>query len=371
MLENNKSLHGTPVNKRTNRSSNRYVVIKNNNNIVNNKTLKDWVELYTDIKLIRDNGSVWSKGYQKEVERKLNKHLLKIIGNIDASMIRYHHLRKCINSASTISEKDHLLRIIHGFLNFGILKGFSKINFEKTYKKLSSEFKINTKKLENKNHQFIDPNLIPDDESVEALIKEVESLPNCKWYYSLIFVLAYSSGMRLSEILDLDTDSIDLKNREIKINSQVYEISGSKKERGAPKYGIYRKTVYPLKTSWGYDIAKNLSRRVKEAKKEPRHFYGSDAPRNLLFPAPRGGWWSKQNFTKRVRIPAQKNANWPLDSKNDFIWSFHSLRHAYAKNLLDKNFDLGVIAKVLGYKSPTSLINMYYSETSHSIDQLK
>jgi integrase len=365
MSVKHKSVSITPI---SNKNSKRYLVVKNNIKIT---TLKNWIESYTDKNLIRDNEKVWSKGYQKEVERKLNKHLLLIIGDIEASKLRFHHLRKAILSSSTASEKYHLLRIIHGFLAFGIDKGFTNINFEKTYQRLSKEFKISQRNDDAKSHQFIDPKLIPSESDIKNLIAEVTNLPNGKWYYPLIFILSYSSGMRLSEILDLDTDSIDLKKREIRVKSQVYEVTGSKKERGAPKYGIARTTVYPLKTAWGYEVSKNISKRVREAKKEPRFFYGSDAPRNLLFPAPKGGWWSKQNFTKRIRIPAQSNANWPLDNNNNFIWSFHSLRHAYTKNLLDKGFDLGIIAKVLGYKSPTTILNMYYTDTTSSIDQLK
>jgi site-specific recombinase XerD len=354
------------------KSNNTYLVIKSKK--VNNKkdNIAYWIESYTDLKLVRDNGSCWSKGYQSEVSRKLKKHLLPIVTDLPTDKLRYLHLRKALLSLSTKSEQDSFLRILHGFLSFGIKNKYTNISLEKSYKRLSSEFKLQSEsKNSGVNIQYIDPKLIPTDQDVENLVKSVSELPNSKWYYPLIFILAHSSGLRLSEVLDLDVTSVDISKREISITSQVYEISGSKKERGAPKYNISRVTVFPNKTSWGYDISKNLRKRVLEAKKEPRFFYGSNKPRILLFPAPRGGWWSKRNFTKRVRIPAQSNANWPLDTNNDFIWSFHSLRHAYAKNLIKKGHDLGVIANVLGYKTPTTLINMYFTPSSSSIDELK
>jgi integrase len=371
----NKSNIITPQNgiKTISKSKNNYLVIKSKKeSIVNKDSIADWVDRYTDPNLVRDNGSCWSKGYQSEVSRKLKKHLLPLVKDLSTDQLRYFHLRKALLTLSTKSEQDSFLRIIHGFLSFGINMRYTNISLDKSYKRLSSEFKLlPDSKNSGVSIQYIDPKLVPTDKDVENLVKSVSELPNSKWYYPLIFILAHSSGLRLSEVLDLDINSVDISKREISVTSQVYEISGSKKERGAPKYNISRVTVFPNKTSWGYDISKNLRKRITEAKKEPRFFYGSNKPRILLFPAPRGGWWSKRNFTKRVRIPAQSNANWPLDSNNDFIWSFHSLRHAYAKNLINKGHDLGVIAKVLGYKTPTTLINMYFSTSSSSIDELK
>lgn len=332
----------------------------------------EWLDEWLDPDRIRANGRTWSRKHYGETERRMNTHLRPQIQKLRAEQVRNKHLRAAIASAPTVGEKDAVLRNLRTFIKFGIARGWSTqdsnallADLKESIIRPKRAFTAGTSTL------YVDPRLRPSDEDVRTLSEAMAELPDAKWWYTLMPLLAAYSGLRLGEVLDLDVDDINLKEREITIDSQCLEARGYGKSRELPKYNTHRTTIFPTKTPWGYSLSNALRRRIKEAKSEPEFNYGDDDPRHLLFPAPGGGWWSHSNFGGRVRRPAQEIAGWPKNKEHEFIWNFHSLRHTFCSGLLQNGKSVVDIAVAAGHRNPNTTWQMYIGSGPDALKRLK
>jgi integrase len=333
----------------------------------------DWLDAWLDPNLIRSNGRPWSKNHLGETKRRMNAHLRPQLLKIRSEDVRSKHLKAAIASAPTPKEKQAVLRNLRTLVKFGISKGWILQDFDSMTSSLRETIvqPVKAHVAGTSSSLYVDPALRPGDKDVRALVEATSQIDNAKWWYELMPLLAAYSGIRLGELLDLDVSDFDLKKREILIDSQCLEATGFPRTRELPKYNTVRKTIFPKKTPWGYDLAAALKKRIEEAKEEEPFLYDNEEPRHLLFPAPRGGWWSQGNFGKRVRRPAQRIANWKLDSNGEFIWNFHSLRHTFCSGLLEKGKSVVDIAVAAGHRNPNTTWQMYMGAGPDALDRLK
>jgi integrase/recombinase XerD len=129
-----------------------------------------------------------------------------------------------------------------------------------------------------------------------------------------LFMLIYSSGLRISEVCNLVISDIDSKKMILLIRQG---------KRGKDRYTILSKT----------------------ALKMVREYWMEERPQHFLFPAKTT---QAQIDTKSVRNMFKKSM---IKANIKKKVSVHTLRHCFATHLLDNGVELVHIQKLLGHSS--------------------
>ncbi|QJR16292.1 tyrosine recombinase XerC [Usitatibacter palustris] len=137
---------------------------------------------------------------------------------------------------------------------------------------------------------------------------------------SALFELAYSCGLRVSELTGLDLDAIDPKTGEVRVTGK-----GSKTR------------IVPVGTPALEAVARWLRLRTPLARPEV----------NALFIGPRGRRMSPRDVQRRIKLRAQA-AGLDVDVHP------HMLRHSFASHVLQSSGDLRAVQEMLGHASIAS-----------------
>lgn len=151
----------------------------------------------------------------------------------------------------------------------------------------------------------------------------------------VILELLYGSGVRLSELHDLNMGDLDLSTAQMKVMGK------GRKER-----------IVPL-TRRALNALGHYEPRRMEVLAEAEEGEDPD-PRALLLNA-RGGRLSRRSIQRSVRGLLEKAAS-------DQDLSVHSLRHSFATHLLDAGADLMAVKELLGHVSLST--TQIYTHTS-------
>jgi len=152
-----------------------------------------------------------------------------------------------------------------------------------------------------------------------------------------LFTFAFYTGMRLSEITNLKWAAVDLQNKMITVQNTDTFTTKSKKER-----------MIPINEKLFNVLVKHLPK-VLNMKKDDLVFTLGSSKLNEDFV-------SKQ-FKKAVR----------KSKLNDKI-HFHSLRHSFASNLVQKDVSLYIVKELLGHEDlkTTQIYSHLKSENLHN-----
>lgn len=153
------------------------------------------------------------------------------------------------------------------------------------------------------------PIKLPKVISEEKILKGLLSLPNLK--HKTILLLAYSAGLRVSEVTHLKLGDVDSDRMQLRIDR-----AKGKKDR-----------VVTLSSS----LLPIL-----------REYYLQYKPKTWLFEGQFGEQYSERS-AQEIFHQAFKKLNLPAQC------SFHSLRHSYATHLLESGTDISYIQKLLGH----------------------
>jgi len=143
-----------------------------------------------------------------------------------------------------------------------------------------------------------------------------------------ILELFYASGLRLSELVGLDLDDVNLSGRVVRV------LGKGRKERIVP----FNRSAADALLAWLGDraaIAPSELRRGKELRPRGR-------PRDPLFLNYQGGRLSTRSVDKLVR-------RYVAACSTRFGISPHALRHSFATHLLEAGADLRAIQELLGH----------------------
>ena len=162
---------------------------------------------------------------------------------------------------------------------------------------------------------------------VESIIKSVENLK-----HKAILMVIYSSGLRLSELINLKINDIDSDRMRLMV-------------RGA-KGGKDRYTI--------------LS---KQALKTMREYYLFYNPREYLLEGENGMQYSDRNVQSIMKMACYRAGI----TKHA---SVHTLRHSFATHMLENGVDLRYIQELLGHSS-TKTTQIYTHVTNRGFDQLE
>jgi integrase/recombinase XerD len=172
-------------------------------------------------------------------------------------------------------------------------------------------------------------NTLPDILTTEEIKKMINNTSNIK--HKLIIKLLYGCGLRVSEIVNLNSDDLNFEENLIKIR-----LAKGKKDR-----------FVKIPTS------------LKEDLRNYVRINGS----NILFPSNRCRKLTKDTIQKIVRNAAKKAGI----KKRVYP---HLLRHSFATHLLEQGTDLKIIQKLLGH-SDIKTTQVYLQISQASIKNIK
>lgn len=251
----------------------------------------------------------------------------KLIKDLQALDIQkyYNQLYKDGKSHGRIERVNKLLK---QFLSYSVNEGYIlrnpclKISIPGANEVIKKEVEVFTSEELNK--------ILNSDE--EYLIKSIS-------------IIAFSTGMRMGEILGLSENDVDFINKEINIKriaASYTEIDGDIRKKiktlQSPKTKNSIRTIplpasiIPILNSVKTEKAKNKLKAGSSYIKKYDDLYFLTENGNLIYPSNITKSW--KFFLKRLNIPYRK---------------FHSLRHTYATMQFEARTPLKTVSKLLGH----------------------
>jgi site-specific recombinase XerD len=162
---------------------------------------------------------------------------------------------------------------------------------------------------------------------VADILKQVNNLK-----HKTLLMVAYSTGMRISELRNLKITDIDSQRKQIKI-----EQGKGKKDR----YTLLSDKVLPLL----------------------REYYKEYKPKKYLFEGPKETQYSTSSMQTILHMAVRKAG---IKKKV----TMHTLRHSFATHLLEQGTDVRYIQSLLGHEN-TKTTQIYTHVTTKGFDQIK
>lgn len=247
----------------------------------------------------------------------------KNVNEKDISKISEKDIKKVIG----IHRKDHSAKSTQRMI--ASLKGFHKYLF------LESQIEIDPAvNIESLNLPLSLPKTLEIDQ-VLKLLENIKPSTSENIRNRLIFEFLYGTGVRISELVNIDLSDIDLDNKIIKIR-----FGKGSKQRLVP----LGKTLEKFIESYLTRVRNSLIKNTKE--------------QSLLLNN-QGKRLSRQSIWSIVHKIAQENELSDLTP--------HTLRHAFATHLLEGGADVRVVQELLGHSS----VNTTQIYTHVTVEKLK
>src|SRR5579884_597126 len=186
--------------------------------------------------------------------------------------------------------------------------------------------------------------------------EEVERLlAACTPREHLMVATALYTGLRISELLGLIWDDVDLARGAIHVQAQL-----SRAHRGAPPRRVRTKTEASVRD---VPLVAQLADLLAQHRRRAPFAAGSD----WVFATAKGTPHGERNVTRRGLQRAARLAG--LDDGSGPALRYHDLRHTFASHLiLDLGLDVVQTSRMLGHASPTMTLNVYahlFEEARH------
>jgi len=239
---------------------------------------------------------------------------------IDAYLKAINNFNKYSNFQKPIQDSlcKYAIRLKEKDLSFSHIK--NSVMAVRLFSELVYGIKLHSNFLSN----YRKERKLPDVLSIEEIKQVIDSIENIK--HKTIISLIYSSGLRISECVNIKISDIDSKRMMIKIVQ-----SKGNKDRYVP---LSNKMLLLL-----------------------REYYKEYKPTEFLFEGQVQKYYSVRSIqailkSALVKAKIKKNI------------SVHSLRHSYTTHLLEQGTDISIIQKLLGHKDiKTTLLYTQISKT--------
>lgn len=173
-------------------------------------------------------------------------------------------------------------------------------------------------------------------EQSNCLLEEAFNSGCFEFYY-----LELTTGLRLGEILALEWEDLDIKNKTLSITKQVQRIDGILQAE-TPKTKNSIRTI-----AISSDCATALGRlKLRQAR-------GT----TLMFPSPETGTYRDQNAVTRKFKRMLRRAGLPQEVR------FHDLRHTCATIALEEGVEIKALSSMLGHSDVAFTMNTYVHAT--------
>lgn len=162
----------------------------------------------------------------------------------------------------------------------------------------------------------------------------------------LLIATSLYTGLRISELLGLIWDDLDLSAGVIHVRAQL-----SRARRGVPARRVPTKTPASVRE---VPLVPQLAQLLADHRRQARFATSTD----WVFATAKGTALGHRNVTQRAlqraaRIARLENGTWPP-------LRFHDLRHTFASHLiLDLGLDVAQVSRILGHASATITLNVY------------
>ena len=247
----------------------------------------------------------------------------KNVNEKDISKISEKDIKKVIG----IHRKDHSAKSTQRMI--ASLKGFHKYLF------LESQIEIDPAvNIESLNLPLSLPKTLEIDQ-VLKLLENIKPSTSENIRNRLIFEFLYGTGVRISELVNIDLSDIDLDNKIIKIR-----FGKGSKQRLVP-------------------LGKALEKIIESYLTRVRNSLIKDTKEQSLLLNNQGKRLSRQSIWSIVHKIAQENELSDLTP--------HTLRHAFATHLLEGGADVRVVQELLGHSS----VNTTQIYTHVTVEKLK
>jgi integrase/recombinase XerC len=156
-----------------------------------------------------------------------------------------------------------------------------------------------------------------------------------------IMELFYSSGLRLSELVDLDMDALDLRDRTVRVTGKGNKtriVPIGKQARAALKQWLVHRTAWALRPE-AAEAAHSGALRTRSSRRVDA---GAVATRNALFLGRNGRPLSVRSVQLRVAAWARRRGL-PVHVHP------HMFRHSFATHLLESSGNLRAVQELLGH----------------------
>ncbi|MEH2960089.1 tyrosine-type recombinase/integrase [Candidatus Merdisoma sp. JLR.KK006] len=192
--------------------------------------------------------------------------------------------------------------------------------------------------------------------------------------YELIFVLGFSTGMRIGEIQALQWQNIDFKNLEVSIEGTLVKVDGKEYIKGPTK------TMSSIRT---VPLLPDVARKLKEHRKEQMKYRMILGPEwkqvngleDLLFCTAVGRPLSRSvlyNAIDRIielinhdeRMKAKAEGRDPVVFEH---FSSHTMRHTFATRALENGIPPKVVQELLGHSTIKTTMDIY----THVLPKIK
>jgi integrase len=335
-----------------------------------NKPVSELIENY-----LEDSGlshQKWSPTTKAGYRQLLKKYATPMVGSIECGALTAAHIKKVVQSAPGVKQQRRLRVAMSGLLKYGWAEEW--LNFDSqeliktaTIRQADADDKTKSDDLLLTTHIVpVTEADVPTHEEVAALSSALANLPRAPWWYELFAMLPAYTGLRLGEVLGLEARDFDFEKRHLSVTRQVAEVEGRPFET-QPKRGSSRITVIPELTPAstfypnGYPLLEMLRCRLGEMQ----------SPNSPLFPAPRGRFWRRSNFSRRVYIPAAKAAGWRQDADGNIVLKYHGLRHRFCTWLLwERGKSPQDVATVAGHKDVSITLKIYSGNDGGALERV-
>ena len=288
------------------------------------EVFKEWISLY-------------ERGYSKSRISSFKTSFKKIDETIKKKRftnITLSDLQESLNNISPNSYKPTLKTLFNHLYKYAIESNYINRN-------LATGLKYKAEpRQENKN------NLISYEDMMKIVYTLREENKLYLYSYSMIILIGYYTGMRISEILALTKEDIDLENNIIIVNKQL-DRHASKKGKPVikePKYNTMG--VLPL---------------VEPLKQELIEWYKINNQDLICFN-------SKNNYVSYNTLRTVIKKRCDQLGLEDF--HFHALRHTMASNVYNETLDIKLTGDLLRDKSIDIVTNTYTHYNGDSKSQL-
>ena len=259
-----------------------------NNQSDRNKVLEEYLIYINNVKNYSQNTI---KSYSSDI-----KHYFENTESIGEFSSYLKHLNKNRYSKTSINRK---ITSIRTFLSWAVDNNY----FNQNQIKILNNLKVEKKLPNVLTSSYINRLLDNLPESSEKDIRD-----------KAILELMYSSGLRVSEVSNLTSNSIN-KNNSIRV------LGKGSKERVLP-------------------MTKRAYVSIKKYIETSRPKFENDKSKNYLFLGVRGGQLSDREIRRIVKF---RTGTFP-----------HSIRHTFATHLLEGGADLRIVQELLGHNDPST-----------------
>ena len=183
-------------------------------------------------------------------------------------------------------------------------------------------------------------------------------LAACAPRYRPLIATGLYTGLRISEVLGLIWDDVDLAAGELHLRAQL-----SRAHRGSPARRVPPKTAAAVR-----DVP--LAPQLVGVLSEYRRWSSGTTPASWVFATGKATPLGHRNAERRALNSAADRAG-----LNDDGWPrlrFHDLRHTFASHLIiDLRLDVAQVSRILGHARVTTTLDVYthmFDEARHTLD---